>query len=966
MSKRLLRVIWPFLVAIAMLMVLGGVSVDMLSAARSFVGAESLWAKGEKEASYSLARYAQTHDEADYRDFQRHISIPLGDRKARLELMKPEPDLVLVRAGFVEGNNDPDDIPGMIRLIRHFGGVSFMADAIAIWKQADDHILELANLAQQLHERVAAGDIAEDRLRPLVEQVNATSRRLTPLEVEFSYTLGIASRKTERLLLLAMLFLGAVLVALAFVLARRLFRHNEQVEDALRLSEERLTLAVKGSTDGLWDWDFRTGEGYFSPRVYEMLGYGPDDLAPSYAAFLEALHPDDLQKSHDAVAAHMRNQVPYEVEFRLRAASGAYRWVLSRGQGVRDADGKVVRMAGSLKDIHERTLADIAITRQAARQGLIGAFGQLALKNPPIDDLMAQVVTVVGQGLDAEFCRLLVPGSDDRVMLLKGASGWTRDWVMRPTCDALEETGGRFIPGGRESVVIDDFLLETRFKASAMLSAHGVRSGAELLVCGVNGSHAVLGAYSRAVAHFNQESVNFLRGITNTLASAMDRKVADERLTHMAQFDALTNLPNRSLYLDRLRQAMAQAGREKLSVGVLFADLDRFKLINDSMGHSAGDEVLIQVAQRLQACLRAGDTVGRLGGDEFAIALVNITHAQDAGSVAHKIGDSLSQAFVVKDQRVYVSASVGVSLYPLDGTEPDTLLKNADTAMYRAKALGRNTYQFYLAQMNERAGERMMIETQLRGALERGEFVLHYQPKLQVTSGEISGFEALLRWQHPERGLVQPMDFISVLEDTGLILPVGEWVVAKVCEQIGQWRVDGLRPCPVAVNLSARQFNQKNLDVVIGRILAMNGIGPGLLEIELTESMLMSDPEAAVQMLKNMKACGVRLSVDDFGTGYSSLAYLKRFPLDSLKIDRAFVRDVTTNAGDASIGIAIINLAHSLNLTVVAEGVENAAQFDFLRAHACDEVQGYYFARPMPAAQCTQALVEGWRLPRAG
>jgi EAL domain-containing protein (putative c-di-GMP-specific phosphodiesterase class I) len=331
--------------------------------------------------------------------------------------------------------------------------------------------------------------------------------------------------------------------------------------------------------------------------------------------------------------------------------------------------------------------------------------------------------------------------------------------------------------------------------------------------------------------------------------------------------------------------------------------------------------------------------------------------------VVERVISNLARPFFLNGHEVYVSASLGISISPTDGSNPDSLLKNADMAMYRAKQAGRNTYRFFLPEMNERAAELLQTETELRGALERQEFVLHYQPKADIKTGLISGFEALLRWNHPKRGLVMPNEFIPVLEDTGLINPVGEWVVRQTCEQIRTWQIEGLRACPIAVNLSARQFNQKNLDFSISKILEESQINPNLLEFELTESVLMSDSADAVEVLDNMKRYGVRLSVDDFGTGYSSLAYLKRFPLDALKIDRAFIRHITTDQGDATIAKAIINLAHSLKLKVVAEGVETRAQLDFLRDHACDEMQGYLLARPMPAADCARALITGLRLP---
>ena len=962
-SKRLLWIISPFLATIGLLIVLCGASLDMLSSARAFVGGESLWAKGQKEAVHALNRYAETRDEADYQRYLENIAAPLGDRKARLELSKINPDLVLARQGFLEGRNHPDDIAGMIRLFRRFRTVSFMAKAIDIWTEADGGIVELTGIAEELHRRIGSSDRSSARLRPLIERINDLNLKLTPLEDAFSYTLGEASRKTELILFAAISLLASALVVLAIALSRRMAFRNDKAELALRLSEERLNLAVKGSNDGLWDWDMVTGASYYSPHVNKMLGYGADDeLAPRHEAFVNILHPEDAALSRVAMQAHLRQHVPYEMELRLKGSDGAYRWFLSRGQCVRDSQDRAVRMAGSLKDINDRKLAEAAVSRHARQQEMMAAFGQMALRNPEIDELMTRAVQIVDQGLHVEFCRALAASFDDLTLLLKGSSGWDAEWSQRLTFDSVAETEDRFIIGVREEIIVDDFKRETRFKPSAMLIAHNVRSGAEMLICGAFGSYGVLGIYSREVAQFTQESINFLHGITNTIASAMDRKMADDRLTHLAQFDPITDLPNRTLYTDRLWQTITQASRDKRPVGVLFIDLDRFKIINDTLGHTCGDEVLLQVAQRLAQCVRAGDTVGRLGGDEFAIALANLARAEDAGTVARKIGDALSRPFMVEGEQVYVSASLGISIYPIDGADPDTLLKNADTAMYRAKEAGRNTYQFYLSQMNQRAIERLKLETQLRGALDRGEFLLHYQPKVNLADGAITGFEALLRWQHPERGLVPPADFISILEDTALIIPVGDWVLATVCKQLKQWQAMGLRVQPVAVNLSARQFNQKNLDAVIGDIINAHGVAPGMLEFELTESMLMSDSEAAVRILKNMKAYGVRLSVDDFGTGYSSLAYLKRFPLDSLKIDRAFIRDVSIDADDATIAAAIINLAHNLKMNVVAEGVETEEQLDFLKGHGCDEMQGYYFARPMSVSDCTRALEEQWRL----
>jgi diguanylate cyclase (GGDEF)-like protein/PAS domain S-box-containing protein len=444
-------------------------------------------------------------------------------------------------------------------------------------------------------------------------------------------------------------------------------------------------------------------------------------------------------------------------------------------------------------------------------------------------------------------------------------------------------------------------------------------------------------------------------------ADVTARKEAEERLSYLAQFDILTSLPNRHLFCDRLGQMLVQVGRTRAPLAVLFVDLDRFKQVNDTLGHAVGDKLLKEAARRLTACVRRGDSVGRFGGDEFVVLLSDLSQVGDSRVVAQKIIDALAQPFLLDGRQAYVSASIGITLYPNDGEEADTLIANADTAMYRAKEEGRNNFQFFTPEMNARAHKRMQTENALRGALDRREFELHYQPKVDRADGEVCGFEALLRWNRPGAGLVSPAEFIPVLEDTGLIVPVGEWIIAETCRQLAAWRRMGLPTPPVAVNLSARQF-QDDLRDSLNRILTQSGVDAQLLQFEITESLLMKDPEGATRILQDLKHSGATLSVDDFGTGYSSLAYLKRFPLDALKIDRAFVRDVTADADDAAIALAIIGLAHSLGLKVIAEGVETEAQMKFLRANGCDQLQGFYFSRPLAVEDATRLLVERRRL----
>lgn len=447
-----------------------------------------------------------------------------------------------------------------------------------------------------------------------------------------------------------------------------------------------------------------------------------------------------------------------------------------------------------------------------------------------------------------------------------------------------------------------------------------------------------------------------VRGIVLTSRDITRRKAAERRIEHLAHHDFLTDLPNRSLLGDRLDVALAQARRHGHLVGALFIDLDRLKVVNDTLGHAAGDQMLREAATRLAGCMREGDTVARLGGDEFMVVLSNLGDARGAASAARKILDGLARPTELMGQEVFMSASIGVSIYPTDAADADALIRNADAAMYSAKRHGGDNYQFYTSDLNVQAQERLTLEQGLRVAEQRNELHLLYQPKIDLASGKIIGVEALLRWQHPVLGWVSPERFIPIAEETGLIIPIGEWVLRTACEQISTWRALGI-DLPVAVNLSACQFRQRNLAETIHRILSEAGVPPQCLELEITESDVMENAESAIAALGELKARGISISVDDFGTGYSSLSYLKRFPLDVLKIDRSFVRDIAIDSDDAAIVEAIIALARSLEIKVVAEGVESDDQKAFLNRSGCDFAQGYLFSPPVEAGQIA-ALIE--------
>ncbi|MCL5800961.1 MAG: EAL domain-containing protein [Gammaproteobacteria bacterium] len=435
------------------------------------------------------------------------------------------------------------------------------------------------------------------------------------------------------------------------------------------------------------------------------------------------------------------------------------------------------------------------------------------------------------------------------------------------------------------------------------------------------------------------------------------RKQAEARLEHLALYDPLTGLPNRKLLDDRLRQVLSEADREGHMVALLFIDLDHFKHINDSFGHGMGDKLLKAVADQLSAGLRAGDTIARLGGDEFAVVLPNIRHVDEVAGIVRKIQALLDAPFTVDGRELHVSASIGITMYPLDEGDVEGLIRNADTAMYHAKESGRNTFRLYTAELHARATRRLALESGLRHALNREEFVLHYQPQVDLRTGRLVGMEALLRWRHPEEGLIPPMEFIPVAEETGLIVPIGEWVLKTVCTQIRVWEKHVFPPLRVAVNISVQQVKHRVLLETVRRALAEAGVEPQYLDLELTESILMgAQTTTCIEALDEM---GVNFSLDDFGTGYSSLAYLKRFPIDHLKIDRSFVRDIATDPDDAAIVKAVIAMARALGMKVIAEGVETREQLELLSGEGCDMIQGYYCSKPLPADEITE-LVRDW------
>jgi diguanylate cyclase (GGDEF)-like protein len=594
---------------------------------------------------------------------------------------------------------------------------------------------------------------------------------------------------------------------------------------------------------------------------------------------------------------------------------------------------------------------------QTRQQMEVARFGQLALEGTDIDQLTHAATQLMKRVLriDIGGVMKLLPGGEE--LLLISAVGLPEEQIGKTTVPTGNESQSGYALATGTPTVVRDWRTETRFAESRLQADAGMRSAVIVLIRGKGDAYGVLGVGSRTVREFTQQDVSFMQAIANVLANAIERRVAEQRTQHEALHDPLTGLPNRNLFLDRLEHALSVAARRETAISVLFLDLDQFKLVNDSLGHAAGDELLAAVAPRIEEALRPGDTVARFGGDEFAVLAEDIGNERGATRIAERIAEALSRPFVLREREHFVSASIGIAIG--SGTEaPEGLIRDADSALYRAKERGRGGYEIFDEVMRSRVIEHMQIENDLRRAIQRDELELHYQPVIRLRDGSIVAMEALLRWNHPDRGLVGPLAFIPVAEESRLIVPIGRWVIEQACRQAAMWQQlsPDAAPVSVAVNLSARQLADPHLLSHLEGSIRANRIDPSTLWLELTETTLLDETTFVERTLESLKGLGVRLVLDDFGVGFSSLGYLKRLPLSMIKLDRSFVENLTEGSHDAAIVRAVSEMAVTIGIGVVAEGVETEEQVRIVDALGCGFAQGFHYSEPVPVSHLERVL----------